>query len=157
MKAEREARHAADQEAKGHADKTGALRAFVRESLAALRKNWVLFVYMVVLMTGFNSISHGSQDLYPTFLKNQVYASATEVTVVSVVGQIGALIGAMTIGWISTITGRRLIMMACCVVGGAIIPAYIVPRNMSLTASAFFQQFFVGGVWGMLLPDRVAW
>lgn len=44
---------------------------------------------MVVLMTGFNSVSHGSQDLYPTFLKNQVFMNATQATVITVVGQIG--------------------------------------------------------------------
>ena len=89
-----------------------------------------------------------SQDLFPTFLKNQVGEDATNTTVISVVGQIGALIGGTTLGYISTFTGRRLIMLCACVIGGAILPAYIVPRSMALVASAFFMQFFVGGVWG---------
>lgn len=108
----------------------------------------MLFIYLVVLMTGFNSCSHGSQDLYPTFLKDQVGMSATDTTIITVVGQIGALLGGATIGYISTFLGRRLTMMCGCVIGGALIPAYMLPRSMSLVATAFFQQFFVGGTWG---------
>lgn len=63
-------------------------------------------------------------------------------------GQIGALIGGTTLGYISTFTGRRLVMLVACFCGGAILPAYVIPRSMSLVASAFFLQFFVGGVWG---------
>ncbi|CAG8097883.1 unnamed protein product [Penicillium salamii] len=145
MKAEREARANA---ASGDSARAMGLRAFLRDAGRALRENWVLFIYLVVLMTGFNSCSHGSQDFYPTFLKDQVGMDATQTTVVTVVGQIGALIGGCTIGYISTFFGRRLTMLISCIFGGAIIPAYILPRNMSLAASAFFEQFFVGGVWG---------
>ena len=73
---------------------------------------------------------------------------ASNTTIISVIGQLGALIGGTTIGYISTFTGRRLIMLSACIFGGAILPAYIVPRSMALVASAFFMQFFVGGVWG---------
>ncbi|KAI8630971.1 carboxylic acid transporter [Xylariaceae sp. FL1651] len=127
---------------------TSGAKAWFQEVQAALRENWFLFIYMVVLMTGFNSCSHGSQDLYPTFLKNQVELGPTEVTVISVVGQIGALIGGTTIGYVSTFFGRRLSMIVCCIIGGAVLPAYIFPRSLGLIASAFFLQFFVGGVWG---------
>jgi len=99
-------------------------------------------------MAGFNACSHGSQDFYPTFLKNQVELGPSDVTIITVVGQIGAVIGGTTMGYTSAFTGRRLIMMISAVFGGAIVPAYILPRNMTLVASAFFQQFFVGGVWG---------
>lgn len=124
------------------------MRAFGREAGHAIKKNWILLAYMVVLMTGFNSISHGSQDLYPTFLKGQVYMSPTQTTVITVIGQIGALIGSTVIGYLSTYYGRRLTMIIACVLGGAIVPAYILPRDLSLIASVFFEQVFVGGVWG---------
>jgi SHS family lactate transporter-like MFS transporter len=45
-------------------------KAWFRDVRTSLKENWFLFIYMIVLMTGFNSCSHGSQDLYPTFLKN---------------------------------------------------------------------------------------
>ena len=78
----------------------------------------------------------------------------SQVTVITVVGQIGALIGACCIGYISTFAGRRLTMMTAAVFGGAILPAYIFPRDMRLVASAFFEQFFVGGIWGTFHPLR---
>ncbi|KAI1147801.1 carboxylic acid transporter [Nemania diffusa] len=125
-----------------------SVKAWLRDMRISLQENWFLFIYMVVLMTGFNSCSHGSQDLYPTFLKNQVELGPTDVTVISVVGQVGALVGGGTIGYVSTFFGRRLSMIACCIIGAAVLPAYILPRSLSLIATAFFLQFFVGGVWG---------
>lgn len=131
MKAEREARHLLAHN-DGSPKTAGSLRAFWKEFNDAFRKNWFLFVYMVVLMAGMNSVSHGSQDLYPTFLKDQVGLGDTGVTVVTVVGQLGALIGSTIIGFCSTFTGRRPVMMVACVFGGAIVPAYIFPRDEKL-------------------------
>lgn len=51
-------------------------------------------------------------------------------------------------GYLSTFTGRRLAMMISCVFGGAIVPAYMLPRGNKLIASVFFEQWFVGAVWG---------
>lgn len=148
-KAEREFKHAARQTANGEeVVKARGMSAFLKTASAAVRHNWVLLVYMVILMTGFNSCSHGSQDFYPTYLKDQVGMSPTKTTVVTVVGQIGALIGGTAIGYISTIMGRRLTMMTACLIGGALVPGYVFIRNFNVTAVVFFEQFFVGGVWG---------
>lgn len=73
MKAEREAAIAAGEEE--HHTAAQGLRAWLRDARDAIKPNWFLFVYMVVLMTGFNSTSHGSQDFYPTFLKNRKYSA----------------------------------------------------------------------------------
>jgi SHS family lactate transporter-like MFS transporter len=149
MKAERDAEHAARKAAQGETYvKANELRAFAIKARQAIRENWFLLCYMIVLMSGFNSVSHGSQDLYPTFLKDQVGMDATNTTVVTVIGQIGALIGGATIGYISTLIGRRLTMMTACVIGGSLVPAYIFPRTLRIIAPVFFEQFFVGGVWG---------
>lgn len=60
MAAEREAQLLADKEQGGHSHVKGAaFKAWLRDSGAAIRQNWVLFVYLVILMTGFNSCSHG--------------------------------------------------------------------------------------------------
>lgn len=146
MKAEREAR--ARQQDQGGRTRAAGFRSFVKESGKALRENWFLFIYLVVLMAGFNSCSHGSQDFYPTFLADQVGMGPTDITIITVVGQVGAFLGGSTVGYISTFLGRRLTMLLACTLGGALIPAYILVRDMSLVASAFFEQFFVGGVWG---------
>lgn len=124
------------------------LAAFAKESARAIRQNWVLFIYMVIMMTGFNSCSHGSQDFFPTYLKSQVNLDATQVVIISVVGQLGSITGGTILGYISTYSGRRLIMLIACICGGALVPAYIIPRSMVLVATAFFEQVFVGGVWG---------
>jgi MFS transporter, SHS family, lactate transporter len=79
-----------------------------------------------------------------------VELSASQVTIISVVGQIGAFFGGATMGYISTFFGRRLTMIVACVCGAAILPAYALPHSMSLVASAFFLQWFVGGVWGSI-------
>lgn len=104
---------------------------------------------MVVLMSGLNATTHGSQDFYPTFLDSQLGMTTQEVTIVTVVGQIGAAIGATCIGYISTFAGRRLTMITAAILGGAILPAYILPDSKYLPAGAFFEQFFVLGIWGM--------
>ncbi|OQV05395.1 hypothetical protein CLAIMM_10146 isoform 1 [Cladophialophora immunda] len=151
MAAEREAQLIADKQTGDHSHvKSAAFKAWVRDSWVAIKQNWVLFVYLVVLMTGFNSCSHGSQDFYPTFLKNQVLLGPTDVTIISCIGQLGALIGGTTLGYVSTFFGRRLTMLVACVCGGALVPAYIIPHDMSLVASAFALQFFVGGAWGVI-------
>lgn len=67
---------------------------------------------------------------------------------ISVVCQIGALIGGATLGYMSTFFGRRLTMSTACVIGAAVTPAYVLPHSMALVASAFFMQFFAGGIWG---------
>ena len=149
MKAEREERELQKANAAGTThEKTSHLRAFAKDANSAMRANWVLFAYMVVLMAGYNSVSHGSQDLFPTYLKNQVNKDATQVTVITVVGQIGALTGSTFVGYVSTFTGRRLAMMVSCCFGGALVPAYILTRNNNVIATTFFEQFFVGGSWG---------
>ncbi|KAG2414550.1 hypothetical protein HFD88_003741 [Aspergillus terreus] len=149
MVAEREARARSEgPSSSAPPTRLATFKAWLRESGSALKENWFLFVYLVVLMTGFNSVSHGSQDLYPTFLKDQVGLDASDTTIVTVVGQIGAFIGANFFGYVSTFFGRRLTMMGTCLIGGALVPAYIFPRDMRLVATVFWEQFCVGGVWG---------
>ncbi|OJJ48572.1 hypothetical protein ASPZODRAFT_130643 [Penicilliopsis zonata CBS 506.65] len=147
MKAEREAYERELRES-GQEVASFNVKRFAVDAGQAISQNWFLFLYIVVMMTGFNGVSHGSQDLYPTFLEDQVGMSATDETVVTIVGQVGALLGAMTVGYISTFCGRRLSMMVACIFGAGLIPAYVYPRNLSLIASCFWEQFCVGGVWG---------
>lgn len=100
-------------------------------------------------MSGLNATTHGSQDFFPTFLTSQLGMSHNDITIITVVGQLGAAIGASVLGYISTFAGRRLTMITAAVMGGAILPAYVLPHTKShLAASAFFEQFFVLGIWG---------
>lgn len=60
-----------------------SVKAWLRDMRISLQENWFLFIYMVVLMTGFNSCSHGSQDLYPTFLKNRKFPAFMSILCIS--------------------------------------------------------------------------
>ncbi|OAA66362.1 carboxylic acid transporter [Akanthomyces lecanii RCEF 1005] len=153
MKAEREMNALAEQQTDCELDSTWhgrfhKIAAFARESGKEVKKNWVLLIFMVILMTAFNSCSHGSQDFFPTFLKSQAGFNSSQVVIISVVGQLGSITGGTVLGYISSFSGRRLIMLIACVFGAALVPAYILPRSMVLVCTAFFEQAFVGGVWG---------
>ncbi|KLU82435.1 sugar transporter [Magnaporthiopsis poae ATCC 64411] len=102
------------------------------------------------LMAGFNFMSHGSQDLYPTMLTSQFGFSADDVTVTQIVANLGAMLGGTVVGYCSQIVGRRLSILVCCVVGGALLYPYTFVSTRSLVAAAFFQQFCVQGAWGVI-------
>ena len=87
---------------------TGNLTStFVSEGKVALKRHWILLTYMVLLMAGFNFMSHGSQDLYPTMLQNQYSFSPNAVTVTQVVANLGAMAGGTIIGFCKSLFKRR--------------------------------------------------
>jgi len=123
---------------------------FVAEGKVALKKHWLLLVYLVLLMAGFNFMSHGSQDLYPTMLKNQYNFSPNAVTVTQVVANLGAMTGGTVIGYCSQIFGRRFSIIFICVIGGALLYPYTFTSSKAVIAAAFFEQFCVQGAWGVI-------
>lgn len=139
-------RHAAGGE--GSDESVGSV--FIREGKVAIRKHWLLLAYLVLLMAGFNFMSHGSQDLYPTMIQNQYGFTKTQVTVTQVVANLGALTGGTICGFISQSFGRRLTIIVICVIGGALLYPYTFISNQSLIAAAFFEQFCVQGAWGVI-------
>ncbi|KAL1305339.1 hypothetical protein AAFC00_002237 [Neodothiora populina] len=125
-------------------------KTFIREGKVALKKHWLLLIYMVLLMAGFNFMSHGSQDLYPTLLSSQYGFSPNKVTVTQVVANLGAITGGSVVGYCSSIFGRRFTIIVVCIVGGAILYPYGFVSNNGVIAAAFFQQFCVQGAWGVI-------
>lgn len=123
---------------------------FLKEGRGALKRHWLLLIYLVLLMAGFNFMSHGSQDLYPTMLQNQFEFSPNAVTVTQVVANLGAMLGGTLVGWASQVLGRRLSIMVMCVVGGALLYPYCFVSSHSVIAAAFFEQFAVQGAWGVI-------
>jgi len=105
---------------------------------------------MVLLMAGFNFMSHGSQDIYPTLLTNEFGFSANAVTVTQVVANLGAMTGGTTIGYLSQVFGRRFSIIFICVIGGALLYPYTFVDNKKVIAAAFFEQFCVQGAWGVI-------
>lgn len=131
--------------ARGNVGKT-----FIEEGKVAIRRHWMLLAYMVLLMAGFNFMSHGSQDLYPTMLTNQFRFDANQVTVTQIVANLGAMTGGTVVGYCSQIFGRRLSIMVMCVIGGALLYPYTFVQNERVIAAAFFEQFCVQGAWGVI-------
>lgn len=125
-------------------------QVFVSEGKVALKKHWLLLIYMVLLMAGFNFMSHGSQDLYPTMLTNQYNFSPNAVTVTQVVANLGAMTGGTLIGYSSQIFGRRFSIIVISIVGGALLYPYCFTPNKKIIAAAFFEQFCVQGAWGVI-------
>ncbi|QKX59782.1 uncharacterized protein TRUGW13939_06924 [Talaromyces rugulosus] len=128
----------------------GVAGNFLSEGKVALKNHWLLLLYLVLLMTGFNFMSHGSQDLYPTLLENQYEFSANAVTVTQVVSNLGAMTGGTLCGWASQIFGRRFSIIVICIVGGALLYPYTFVSSHSIMAAAFFEQFCVQGAWGVI-------
>ncbi|MCJ1478098.1 hypothetical protein MMC13_006773 [Lambiella insularis] len=130
---------------------TGRLTStFIAEGRVALKKHWLLLTYLVLLMAGFNFMSHGSQDLYPTMLTNQYGFSANMVTVTQVVANLGAMTGGTVIGYSSQIFGRRFSIIFISIIGGALLYPYTFVGSNSVIAAAFFEQFCVQGAWGVI-------
>lgn len=125
-------------------------RTFVAEGKVALRKHWILLIYMVLLMAGFNFMSHGSQDLYPTMLENQYGFGPNKVTITQVVANLGAMTGGTTVGYLSQKLGRRFSIIYISIVGGALLYPYSFVSTEKVAAAAFFEQFCVQGAWGVI-------
>jgi SHS family lactate transporter-like MFS transporter len=123
---------------------------FIAEGKVALREHWKLLTYMVLLMAGFNFMSHGSQDLYPTMLSNQYNFDANQVTVTQIVANLGAMVGGTLVGFASQSLGRRFSIIAMCIVGGLLLYPYSFTGSTAVAAPAFFEQFCVQGAWGVI-------
>jgi SHS family lactate transporter-like MFS transporter len=126
------------------------MRTFLRTIRPALVNHWPMLIYLVLMMTGFNFLSHGSQDLYPTFLASTLQFSHGLVTVTTIIANCGAILGGMSVGYLSSFFGRRLSILVVLIIGALLIPAYVLPNGKNIMAGAFFQQMCVQGVWGVV-------
>jgi SHS family lactate transporter-like MFS transporter len=124
----------------------------VQENLfASIRRNAGLFVWAVVLMTCFNFFSHGTQDMYPTFLLKQRGLTAHQVSMVAVTYNIGAILGGLCFGALSNKIGRRRAIVLAALLALPVIPLWALSATPVLLAlGAFMMQFFVQGAWGIV-------
>lgn len=125
--------------------------------------NWKLFFYLVVLMTMMNFISHGTQDMYPTFLQRDWSFSVRARSLLTAFSMVGAIGGGIMFGHISDKIGRRRAITIALVLAILAIPIWShAPSIAVLVAGAFVMQFMVQGAWGVipahiteLSPDSV--
>ena len=121
------------------------------------------FIYLVLLMCAFNFMSHGTQDYYPTFLKDTFGASADTTVLIAVIYNIGAIMGGMYFGALSQGFGRKRTIIMCAVFALVISPLFaFAPGLVLLTVGAFLMQVVVQGAWGVipahlteLSPDEI--
>jgi SHS family lactate transporter-like MFS transporter len=123
----------------------------VLQSGAVIRR----FFYLVALMTAFNWMSHGTQDVYPTFLTSTVNhgAGLPSVTVkwIAVIYNVGAITGGLFFGTLSQRYGRRYTVIFCAVLALPIVPIFAYSRTAAmLCLGAFLMQLFVQGAWGVI-------
>jgi SHS family lactate transporter-like MFS transporter len=140
------------------------IRAKVKESEAwhRSRTNWPayrraifrhrrLFLYMVLLMTMMSFISHGTQDLYPTFLQKELKFDARTTAMVTIISMIGALCGGIFFGLVSDRVGRRRAMVTAVLLAVTLIPLWVFPQRLGfIVMGAFLMQFMVQGAWGVI-------
>lgn len=125
------------------------------ESWSRLRGNifshWKLFLYMTILMAGMNFASHGTQDMYPTFLQRFWKINAAVRANISAISMVGAIAGGVMIGLISDKIGRRRAIVTALLLAVAVIPIWAyAPQIGWLVTGAFLMQFFVQGAWGVI-------
>lgn len=125
--------------------------------------HWKLFIYLVLLMMMMNFVSHGTQDMYPTLLKEHWGFTPQKVAAVTALSMVGAIMGGLTFGLLSDRFGRRRSMIVALVCAIFAIPLWaFAPSLVLLLIGAFTMQFMVQGAWGIipahlseLSPDSV--
>jgi SHS family lactate transporter-like MFS transporter len=131
--------------------------------LSVVQRHIGKLIYVVLLMTAFNFFSHGTQDLYPTFLKVQHGFSTATVSTIAVVYNIGAILGGLTFGLLSERIGRRRAIVIAALLALPIIPLWAFSETpVMLAVGAFLMQVAVQGAWGIvpvhlneLSPDEI--
>jgi SHS family lactate transporter-like MFS transporter len=116
-----------------------------------VRQHGRLFLYAALLMTAFNYMSHGTQDLYPTYLERQRGFGVSAKSMISIVYALGAICGGVVIGQLSQHWGRRRVIIFSAIGGMLLIPLWIFsPTTTLLIIGGFLIQFMVQGAWGVV-------
>jgi SHS family lactate transporter-like MFS transporter len=124
---------------------------FWKELLTVIKRHWVLFVYVILLMTAFNAMSHGTQDMYQTFLGEQRHYGVTQKATTGIIYAVGAICGGTVVGHLSQKWGRRRSIILAAIFGIILIPLWVFPPGFGLLVmGGFAMQFMVQGAWGIV-------
>jgi SHS family lactate transporter-like MFS transporter len=116
-----------------------------------VRQHGTLFIYAALLMTAFNYMSHGTQDLYATYLEKQRGFGVNAKSMIAIVYAIGAICGGTVVGFLSQKWGRRRLIILSAAFGMLLIPLWIfAPSTALLIMGGFLIQFMVQGAWGVV-------
>jgi MFS transporter, SHS family, lactate transporter len=126
-------------------------RPGAHEIFRVIQTRFPLFIFAILLMTAFNFFSHGTQDVYPTFLRVQRQFSPSTVGTIGVIFNIGAILGGLTFGMFSQRIGRRRAIVIAALLAVLVIPLWAFSHAaVALAIGAFIMQFFVQGAWGVV-------
>jgi len=117
-----------------------------------LAKNFKLVVFAVLMMTAFNFFSHGTQDIYPKlFLGQQLQFTRAQITNISLLYNVGAVLGGILFGLLSQRIGRRYSIIAACVLSLLVLYFWAhTGTPVQIGIAAFFMQVAVQGAWGVV-------
>jgi len=125
-----------------------------KESVALLpvvRKHWKLCLYLIGLMACFNFFSHGTQDLYPTFLKVQHGFDPHTVSLIAIAYNIAAMMGGVFFGSLSEKIGRKKAIIIAALLALPVLPLWAFSSgSLTIGLGAFLMQFMVQGAWGVV-------
>jgi SHS family lactate transporter-like MFS transporter len=117
----------------------------------AVRAQWPILVFAIVLMAAFNYFSHGTQDLYPTFLLVQHGFAVSTVSIIAICYNIAAILGGLLAGTLSERFGRKRIIIIFAALALPCIPLWaFASGSLWLGVGAFLMQFMVQGAWGVI-------
>jgi SHS family lactate transporter-like MFS transporter len=118
--------------------------------------HWRLFLYLLLFMSMMLFASHGTQDMYPTFLQRQWHYTPTHRAAITAFSGIGAILGGILFGHLSDKWGRRRAIISAFILGAMVIPVWAyAPNQFLLVVGAFMMQFMVQGAWGVI-PAHLA-
>jgi SHS family lactate transporter-like MFS transporter len=113
-------------------------------------QHWRRFLYLVLLMAMMNFISHGTQDIYPTLLKNFGFVQKQVADVIAL-SMVGAILGGLVFGYYSDRVGRRRAIMTATLCALVMIPLWLSGHSTwRILIGVFLMQFFVQGAWGVI-------
>jgi SHS family lactate transporter-like MFS transporter len=116
-----------------------------------LLRYWKIALYMIVLMAAFNAFSHGTQDLYPTFLQQQHHFDTHTTGIIAAIMNVGAIVGGIGFGIWSERIGRKRAIIIACVLALPVLPLWAFAATpLMLAIGAFLMQVAVQGAWGIV-------
>jgi SHS family lactate transporter-like MFS transporter len=129
----------------------------------AIGSQWKLFLYLTLMMAGMNFASHGTQDMYPTFLQRDWGFTPQKRALLTAFSMVGAIAGGLAVGWFSDRIGRRRAIVGALAGALCVVPLWAFAPSLGLLVTgAFLMQFMIQGAWGVipahlteLSPDSV--
>ncbi len=116
-----------------------------------IRQNLRLFAYLVVMISIMAFVSHGTQDMYPTFLQRERHFSPELTALITMISMTNAIAGGLIFGFYRDWAGRRRAMVTALLLASLVVRVWVLaPSAAVIVAGAFLMQFMVHGAWGIV-------